>query len=151
MTMTIQTFGLTYVDIQRRLGEINLLEWSDRIDEWIELYSSSLDAVLKQQGTSTAVAAGTGATDPFFKICANYISLMTTSEAATSLTRSDPEVARKFERSAGTLLTRMVDSIESLVPDYQADEGRATFRAGNSTKTSSRRRRARRWYKGMPI
>jgi hypothetical protein len=151
--MAIQTFGLTYLDIQTRLGNTDLAEWSDRIDGWIELHSSSLDAVLKNQGSSAATAYATGAADPFFKLCAAYIALKTTSEAAVSLTRADPEAARKFDSSAETILDRIVDHIESLEPDYDPDEGRATFRAGIRTSSAgaTTRRRSRRWRRGMPI
>jgi len=123
--MAVNTFSLTYKDIQSRLQGYELGRRASFVDGLIAIEAASVNARISKEGIDVAdVISGTN----LYEIARQIIILRVVAEVARSFTHQNPELSDARDKRAGELEKLIHRSPEAYAPSFDATKQRGSFR-----------------------
>lgn len=139
MSSAIETFGVTYLDIQSALQGFALDDVAVEVLELIKDEAAILAVHLEQQGLREYVD-----TDDTrgYRLCRRYLVLRVSAEIARTYTHQDPELSQMRDARAREILDLLRQMPESVPETFDQDEHRGSTRMQKiSTLTAEQKRR----------
>jgi hypothetical protein len=123
--MAVETFDITYQDIEKRLQGYDLSRNKAFVDSLIKTHAAIIGAKIKKEGiVLTDVINGTD----LYEFAREVIILRTIAELGRSFTHQNPELSDQRDAMATEIEKYIRRVPEAVAPSFNADEHRGSFR-----------------------